>query len=422
MNALSPADALRIGAQIQVSKTVSRLLGGFGDLLVQVEHPKWREDPYPLYERIRAKGPLYRGLSGSWATASFALCDQVLRDRRFGMKYADGTPALTGALGMVSQTYPESFLDLDPPDHTRLRRLAAPSFKPGRMDRYRPTVQAVVDSLLAKVAGQETFDLVGDLAAPLPITVISDLLGIPAADRSVFAEYGTLIGEGLSGVHSVRQAERLITVGEDLVVLFDRLLHERTAIPGDDVISDLAAAVGDGRMTARELHGTALLLLIAGFETTVNLIGNGVRALLGHPEQWESLCSDPSLAAAAVEEALRYDPPVQASLRIPHTEVELAGRRIRPGRFVAVLLAAANRDPEVYERPGEFDISRSGASDHLAFSSGIHYCLGAKLARIEAEIVFRTLAERMPHLRQAGPLRRREGNSIRGLSHFPVTA
>nr|WP_246480970.1 cytochrome P450 [Amycolatopsis umgeniensis] len=174
-------------------------------------------------------------------------------------------------------------------------------------------------------------------------------------------------------------------------------------------------------MTARELHGTALLLLIAGFETTVNLIGNGVRALLDHPGQWDLLCSDPGFATAAVEEVLRYDPPVQASLRIAHTEVELAGRTIRPGGFVAVLLAAANRDPEVYERPGDFDITRSGGPDHLAFSSGIHYCLGARLARVEGEIVFRTLAERMPLLRQAGPLRRREGSSIRGLSQFPVT-
>ncbi|MGW0517085.1 cytochrome P450 [Crossiella sp. NPDC003009] len=422
MNNLGPAASLRLGSQIQAAKAANWLLGGLGDLLVQVEHPKWRDDPYPLYERMREKGPLYRGLSGTWATTSFALCNQVLRDRRFGMKHADGAPPLGGAMAVVSQNYPESFLDMDPPDHTRLRRLAAPAFNPRRVDGYRPRVQEIVDSLLDKVEQQESFDLVRDLAAPLPITVISDLLGIPEPDRAAFAEYGAMIGEGLSGVHSIRQVKDLIEVGADLVALFDRLLHERAKEPGDDVISSLAVAVGEEKMTAHELHGCALLLLVAGFETTVNLIGNGVRALLAHPEQWAQLRAKPELAASTVEEVLRYDPPVQASMRVAHTDVELAGETIKAGQLVGVLLAAGNRDPEVYDEPAKFDITRGSGPEHLAFSSGIHYCLGARLARIEGELVFRTLAERMPLLRQAGPLERRETNSIRGLSKFPVAA
>ncbi|GAA2838277.1 cytochrome P450 [Crossiella cryophila] len=422
MNNLGPAASLRLGSQIQAAKATNWLLGGLGDLLVQVENPKWRENPYPLYEQIRQKGPLYRGLSGTWATTSHALCNQVLRDRRFGVKNADGSPVTGGALGAVANTYPESFLDQDPPDHTRLRRLAAPAFNPKRVDGYRPRVQQIVDSLLDKIEGQETFDLIKDLAAPLPITVISDLLGIPDADRGDFAEYGARIGEGLSGVHSIRQAKDLIHVGSELVALFDRLLKERTKDPGDDVISSLATAVGEEKMTARELHGTAMLLLLAGFETTVNLIGNGVHALLAHPEQWAQLRDKPELAAAMTEEALRYDPPVQATMRIAHADIELAGETIKSGQLVGVMLAAGNRDPEVYPEPDKFDITRTGGPEHLAFSSGIHYCIGARLARIEGEILFRSLAERMPLLRQAGPLERRESSTIRGLRAFPVTA
>ncbi|MCK2244586.1 MULTISPECIES: cytochrome P450 [unclassified Crossiella] len=421
MNNSSAVASLWLRSQLRAGRAATWLLSELGDLVVQLEHPRWRDNPYPLYEQIRQRGPLYRGLSGTWATSSFALCNQVLRDRRFGVRTVDGR-VQDGLLGAPVPAPPAGFVELDPPDHTRLRRLAMPAFNPKRLEAYRPRVQAIVDSLLDKVTGRETFDLVQDLGTPLPITVISDLLGIPDAERGAFAEYGEVIIEGFNGVSSMRQAREVTAVTEHLVALFDRLLRERAVEPGDDVISTLATAVGEEKMTARELHGTALLLLVAGFETTVNLIGNGMRALLAHPEQWAQLRAKPELAAAAVEEALRYDSPVQSTSRVAHTEVRLAGQTIKPGQTVVAILAGGNRDPQAYERPERFDITREAGPEHLAFASGIHYCLGARLARIEGEIVFRTLAERLPLLRQAGSPERRDTSAIRGLRTFPVTA
>ncbi|SDM71063.1 hypothetical protein SAMN04489726_3015 [Allokutzneria albata] len=387
-------NTLRIGAQVGAAKAAARLLSAFGDLFAQLGRPRWLEDPYPLYERIRAKGPVYRAPSGIRAVSSFALCDQVLRDRRFGMKTAEGV-TMPG-LGSVQEHFPESFLDMDPPDHTRLRRLAAPAFTPRSVESYRPRIGWMVEDFLSRVP--DRFDLVTEVAAPLPIAVVSDLLGVPPVDRARFAEYGALVGAALGGVRPVRQAKELIAAAE---ALFERLVRE----PRGDVIGDLTVALGEEKLTARELFGMAMLLLIAGFETTVNLIGNGVISLLRNRSQWELLRADPSLAAAVVEETLRYEPPVQATVRIAHTDVELAGQRIKAGQMVAVLIAAGNRDAAVFADPHRFDITRAGVPEHLAFSSGIHYCLGARLARIETEIVFRTLAERMPSLRLAGPVR-----------------
>ncbi|MBP2474378.1 cytochrome P450 [Crossiella equi] len=423
MTNLGPAASLRLVSSIQAGKAATWLFGGLGDLLAQTEQPKWRDDPYPLYERIRQKGPLYRGLAGVFATAHFDTANKVLRDRRFGMKRTDGTMPGMGALTVVQSNFPDSFLDQDPPDHTRLRRLAAPAFNPKRVDGYRDRIQASIDTLVDAVEGKESFDVMADLATPLPIAVISDLLGIPEADRADFGRYGALIGQGLSQITSVRQAKDLVDIGRHLIDLFDRLMRERAKDPGEDVISALTVAVGEDRLTPEELHGTTMLLLIAGFETTVNLIGNGTRALLAHPEQWAQLRADPAaLAAGTVEEVLRYDAPVQSTVRIAHEEVVLGDQTVKPNQVVGVIIGGANRDPEAYDSPDRFDITRTGGPEHLSFSSGIHYCLGARLARIEGELMFRTLAERLPLLRQAGPLVRREANSIRGLASFPVTA
>jgi P450-derived glycosyltransferase activator len=374
-----------------------------------------RDDPYAIYERIRAHGTLVPTRIGNWVTPSHQVCNAVLRDRRFGVRSTELTVPAS-----VTDEFDMSFLDRDPPDHTRLRRLAQPAFSPKQVAGYRPRIERQVDDLLDAAAAAGGFDLVSAFAAPLPIVVITDLLGIPGADADRFARVGTVIGSALDGIHSLSHAARLQAANDTLRALFEGLLELRRRSPSDDVISRIVAAEGD-QIRSQEMLPMCNLLLVAGFETTVNLVGNAVNALLAHPRQWADLCDDPAgLAAAAVEETLRYDPPVQRTARCALEDVPLEGRTVRRGEFVVTLLGAANRDPEVYPAPDRFDIHRRPAADHLAFSSGIHYCIGQSLARLEATIALQKLAERMPDLHRDGPLRRRVSSVVRGPIHLPV--
>jgi P450-derived glycosyltransferase activator len=381
-----------------------------------------RADPYTIYEGLRARGDLVPTRLGNFVSPAHAVCDAVLRDRRFGVRAS----ATTGSLPTDNQV-DMSFLDSDPPDHTRLRRLAQPSFGPKQIAGFRPQVEQTVDKLLAKALEAGTFDLVSAFAASLPIAVISDLLGVPDADADRFAEHGAVIGSALDGVRSLRHAGRLLTASRELDDVFVQLLTMRRTLlelpgakPRDDVIGRILTAEGD-RIQTSEILPMLRLLLVAGFETTVNLIGNAVNALLDHPSQWRALCDDPAgLAEAAIEETLRWDPPVQRTARCALEDVEAGGRTVRKGQFVVTLIGGANRDPAVWTDAARFDIHRRSEADHLAFSSGIHYCVGAPLARLEATIALRRLAERMPGLRRAGTLRRRSSGLIRGPIHFPV--
>ena len=383
-----------------------------------------RDDPYAIYDEIRRAGTLVPTRMGTelprrlrrtarqmvYVTASHAVSTAVLRDRRFGVR----SRALSGL------TFDMSFLDRDPPDHTRLRRLAQPAFGPRRIAAYRPRVEARVDELLDAAAAGGEFDLVSAFAAPLPIAVITDLLGVPDADTARFAEHGAVIGGALGGVRSLTHAAQLKAASHELRALFERLFALRRAEPADDVVSRIVAAEGD-QITPDEMLPLCILLLVAGFETTVNLIGNAVHALLRHPGQWAELCADPAgLAPAAIEETLRWDPPVQRTARYAREDLTLAGRTVVRDQFVVTLLAAANRDPAVYPDPDVFDLHRTPAVDHLAFSAGVHYCVGAPLARMEATIALQRLAERMPGLTRAGALRRRPSGIVRGPLHFPV--
>ncbi|GAB1691531.1 cytochrome P450 [Krasilnikovia sp. M28-CT-15] len=373
-----------------------------------------RENPYAVYDGMRAAGPLAPTRLGNWVTTSHRVCSAVLRDRRFGVNATELT------VPVPDDEFDMSFLDRDPPDHTRLRRLAQPAFSPRQMAGYRPRIEARVDELLDR-AGAD-FDLVSAYAAPLPIAVITDLLGVPDADADRFTRYGAVIGSALEGIHSLRHAARLKAANDELRELFESLFALRRREPADDVISRIVAAEGD-QIQPAEMLPMCSLLLVAGFETTVNLIGNAVHALLAHPAQWADLCADPAgLAAAAIEETLRWDPPVQRTARCAQEDVELEGRTVARGKFVVTLLGAANRDPEVWPDPDRFDIHRPQTVEHLAFSSGIHYCVGAPLARLEATIALQRLAERLPGLRRNGPLRRRASSVIRGPLHLPVQA
>lgn len=376
-----------------------------------------RDNPYAIYERIRAEGTLVPTRIGNWVTTSHRVCNAVLRDRRFGVRSAELTVPDT-----PTDEFDMSFLDRDPPDHTRLRRLAQPAFSPKQVAGYRPSIERQVDDLLDRAAAAGDFDLVPAFAAPLPIAVITDLLGVPDADADRFAQHGTVIGSALDGIHSLTHAARLQAANEELKALFEGLFALRRRTPSDDVISRIVAAEGEA-IQPREMLPMCNLLLVAGFETTVNLVGNAVNALLDHPAQWDDLCADPAgLAGPAVEETLRYDPPVQRTARCALEDVDLEGRFVRKGQFVVTLLGAANRDPSAFPDPNRFDIHREQTADHLAFSSGIHYCIGQPLARLEATIALQRLAERMPGLRRAGALKRRTSSIVRGPIRLPVRA
>jgi len=381
------------------------------DPMAQLQLRPGRVNPYAVYDRLRARGPLTPTRLGHWVSTSHSVCESVLRDRRFAVRPEDTEP---GQAGM-------SFLSMNPPDHTRLRRLAMPAFSPKAVAGYTGRIERTAADLLdaASVAGR--FDLVSGFAAPLPIAVITDLLGIPDSRSADFARYGMLIGSALGGITSLRHARQLLAARGEMRLLFRHLFELRRREPRDDIVSRLVAAEGD-QIKPDEMLPMCNLLLVAGFETTVNLISNTVLALLAHPAQWQALCADPDgLAPQAVEEVLRWDPPVQRTGRFALESLELAGQPVHKGQRVTTLIGAANRDPEAYDHPDTFDIMRRDGPANLAFSSGIHYCLGHALARSEAAISLRLLAERMPDLAPAGTVTRRKATIIRGPVRLPVT-
>ena len=425
-----------LAARIGAMRAGGLALAVGGDRVARLLHRPWRRDPYPVYAELRAAqtrpggGPV-RSRIGVAALATHASCEAVLRDRRFGVQPAGGGSRLggraaeTGDGGSLLEPLDLSLLTLDPPDHTRLRRLAQPAFAPRRLAHYRTVAERVtgdlLDTAVARSRTEGRFDLVRDLASPLPIAVISALLDVPEVDDERFARWGRALGTALDGVRSPAHARELADARTALRSMLAGLLDERRADPGEDVLSALATAVDGDGATADEALALAQLLLVAGFETTTNLIGNAVQALQRTPGQWALLAAAPGLAAAAVEETLRFDPPVQLTARFAHEDLEVDGVPLRRDSGVLVLLAAANRDPAVHPDPDRFDLHREQAAPHLAFSGGVHYCLGAPLARLEGEVALRVLAERAPRLRLAGRAVPRVATVLRGPLSLPVT-
>jgi cytochrome P450 len=309
-------------------------------------------------------------------------------------------------------------LNSDPPDHTRLRRLVATAFTMRRVELLRPRVAEITEDLLAGLAGQDEVDLVDAFAFPLPVTVICELLGVPHADRDAFRAWSTTLV-------SAGEAETLAVAGRDMAAYLRQLIAAKRAAPADDMVSALVQAHEDDgdRLTEAELVAMAFLLLVAGHETTVNLIANGVLALLRHPDQLAALRGDPALLSGAVEEFLRYDGPIShATLRYTVEPVELSGVTIPAGEFVVVSLSSANRDGDRFPDADRLDITRA-AGGHLAFGHGIHFCLGAPLARLEGQIAIGRLLDRFPGLSLAvdpDQLRWRNSTLLRGLESLPV--
>jgi cytochrome P450 len=394
------------------------------------------QDPYDLYRRLRDEGPvrpvlLPRGLK-VWLVTRYADVRAALVDpsiskdfHRFDELFTRHTTATNLVRFGVGERLQEHMLNSDPPDHSRLRKLVNAGFTARRMEQLRPRIEAITATLLDDIAasaaadGVVEIDLLDSFAFPLPITVICELLGIPDTDRDDFRRWSNIVVSGGGVTPEVKEAAANALA--DYVV---QLVADKRANGGDDLVAALVQAGEDHeRLSSSEIVSMISLLLVAGFETTVNLIGNGTLALLRHPEQFAALRADPSLLHGAIEEFLRYEGPINTStFRYTNQPTEIGGVEIPADEFVLVALAAANRDPERYPEPDRLDITRD-AGGHVAFGYGIHYCLGAPLARLEGEIAFGALLARFPRLELAVPaddLRWRFGSLIRGLEQLPV--
>ncbi len=396
-------------------------------LLVQMLDPAHRPDPYPLFAQIREHGPLLMPESNMVVFSSFADCDAALRHPDScsdSMKSSVVQRQLAAGVLPPRGTTP-GFLFLDPPDHTRLRKLAQQAFAPRVVRELEPEIAATVDGLLDTMAETGSADLIGDLAYPLPVAVICRLLGVPVADESQFSSAAALVAQSLDPIMTItgepaEQADARLAAGDWLREYLGGLVEERRAHPREDLISALIAAEEDGdQLTAEEIVATCNLLLIAGHETTVNLIANAAQQMLLAPAHWKALSADPDLAGAIVEETLRFDPPVQLSMRIAGADIRIGDTGIAQGDTMLLLLAAAQRDPAVYPDPDEFRPDR-GAVRHLSFGLGPHFCLGAPLARLEGRVALTKLTARFPAARLAGEPVYKPNVTLRGLASLSV--
>jgi len=394
-----------------------------GEVTFNPMDPEFVADPYPTYRRLRTEDPVHQNPLGFWVLTRYEDVMATLRDAR---AVKEPIAAFVAArFGAAVPAIGFSMLDRDPPDHTRLRGLVSKAFTPKMVERLRSEVQAIVDGLLDAVEGAGTMDLIEQFAYPLPVTVICQMLGVPVKDRERFKQWGLDIARGLDAIMLPPDSEvarRSVASRQALTAYFRELIAERRATPRADVLSDLIAAEEAGdRLSEPELLATCMLLLIAGHETTVNLIGNGTLALLRHPDQLRLLRERPGLIGTAVEELLRFDGPVQRTARIPSEDITIDGRTIPKGELVMPFIGAADRDPAQFPEPDRLDITRTD-NRHVAFGLGIHFCLGAPLARVEGQIAINTLVQRLPKLTLATDRPEyRQSLTLRGLKGLPVS-
>jgi cytochrome P450 len=391
--------------------------------------PEFIRDPYPVYARLRTNDPMHLTQFGTFLASRHAEASLVMRDKRFGKDFIDRSIRRYGPKIMeepVFRSMSHWMLQQDPPDHTRLRGLVVKAFTARRVEDMRPRIQTIVDQTLDRIAPQGHMDLIEDFAFRLPVTIICDMLGIPEDHREVFYASSRDGGRLLDPVPLTPEEIKKGNAGNAMAQMyFQQLFELRRKNPGDDLTTQLVQAEEDGsKLSNEELTANIILLFGAGHETTVNLIGNGLLALHRNPDQLALLKANPSLITNAIEEFLRYDSSVQLTGRVALEDIDdLGGKKIPKGESVLCLLGSANRDPAVYpDRPDRLDITRPNVKP-LSFGGGIHFCLGAQLARIEAEIAISTLLRRLPDLRldDADNPEWRPTFVLRGLKRLPAS-
>lgn len=385
-------------------------------------------NPYPMYRLLQRRDPFHRSLlMKAWVISRYEDVSVILEDGRFlvdkrklrSFERARHPSTADGMPGEQDETA-QTMLTLDPPDHTRLRALVNRAFSPRAVEALRPRIQTIVQQCLDAVAPAGEMDIVRDLAVSVPVTVMAEMLGLPLEDRERFKRWSDEMVHGI-GYPGPDDLRRSAAASSDLTEYLEQVVEERSQNLGDDLISALLKAEEAGnRLGMEEVVATCRLLLNAGHAMSTNLIGNGLLALLRHPDQMDALRGDPSLIGSAVEELLRYDGPAQATLRFVLEDVQLKDQTIRAGEQVVLLLGAANRDPERFTEPDRLDITRSD-NHHLSFGHGIHRCPGAPLARLEAQVVLAAVIERFPKLRLASERDNWDHHMlVRGLKELPV--
>jgi len=385
--------------------------------------PEFIANPYPFYHRLQAEDPVHRStlLPDTWVVTRYADVVMVLRDSRFDRHDAESFFRERFGEGLLLSVFTKWMLFRDPPDHTRLRNLVNKAFTPRAIEGLRPRIQDIVNFLLDDVQPHGRMDIMADLAYPLPVLVICELLGVPAKDRDLFKEWSGDVARTLDPIQTPEMVEKGHAIVDSMVNYFRGLIATLRKNPQDNILSGMIAAEEQGdRLSEEELLANCILLFSAGHETTVNLIGNGLLALMRNPEQKQLLQENPPLIQSAVEEFLRYDGPVQLTGRSTKEDIEIGGNLIREGERVMTVLAAANRDPAQFSDPDRLDIVRKD-NHHVALGHGIHFCLGASLARAEAQLAIGTFLRRMP---QATWLEEtphwRPAFTLRGLEKLPV--
>ncbi len=390
---------------------------------------EFHTNPYPAYHRLRSCEPVHRHFFGSWGLTRYADVKAVLRDSRFRSdnlpqrlknknQYLKHQNQNLNALVLATSTW---LLSLEPPAHTRLRKLVGKAFSPAVVERLRPQTQKIVDELIDKVQQRGSMEIISELARPLPVRVISTMLGIPEEIQEQVYQWANDLSGILDPLNSLETLVYMNQVIQKFSDCFRELIAERENQPQPDLISALIAARDEGdKLSDDELLTVCMLLFATGEETTVNLIGNGMLALLHHPSQMELLKREPTMLASAVEELLRYDSPIQRIARIALEDLEVDGNKIAAGEQVILYLGAANRDPAQFPDCDRLLLNRSD-NCHLAFADGIHHCLGAALARVEGQIAINTLVQRLPELKlQTNALEWRKNIALRGLKALPV--
>lgn len=398
--------------------------------LFDVLRPENLRDPYPFYRRLREADPVYWDAErGTWVLTRHADVVAALRDPRLSAeRVLPGQGPAAGAEiapdeSSIARAMAKQMLFLDPPDHTRLRGLVSKAFTPRVIEGMRPQIQALVDELLDAAAARGHMDLIADFSFPFPAIVIAGLLGVPPEDRDQFKEWSEAFGMLLDpGVHAPEEIEAAQAGVFALVAYLLKIVEARRQEPRDDLISLLIAAEEQGdKLDTEELLINCVLLLAAGHGTTTHMIGNGVLALLRYPDQLERLRAEPALIRGAVDELLRYDGPVQVTGRMANQDLEIGGKRITKGQHVTTALGAANHDPAQFAHPERLDLGRQDKG-HVAFAHGIHFCLGAALARLEGQIAIGALVRRFPALRlETDEPEWMPSVVFRGLIALPVT-